>query len=518
VRDRAQRHFNHWIPRATEATWIQERIEQDAKVRDVGAIGLLGPFAKDRNQLNGIGSHEMPLNWKWGGRHDGPGKPQPTFHVSNGDMDLRDAEFTFMTKAENLAQRGSALTFWIMRSADGEQGAFHSQWALTAAPFPDHALTNDGHWHSTTMTLSNDPRAWTYTGNNPKEQGARASRYSRLPLPDTIACVNDAFVLIFAYGDERQPPNGDLYVAEISAKLRDKSALSFAAGARLVAWPSSELCDPSNLVSGSRGYDEDLWTSGSAPQFPLEFEWSVSDPLNITSVQLNQHPYYPSKDVEILGAVETGYVWERIALVTMTDSVTDLLQPPYAHISVATGRTYTAIKLRILSGYRGDRCGLEGLEIYGTDVKFKGDGTPSTLSEEVPGFSPGEKVFFRLVVEDGDAATHVCGQPHTVKVPATQIPSLSAVTARRRADNPRCLVVRGNAMGQDAVLSTSLRLASGETANGPELDFGCQPTGRHIQYNLPADFPETHGTLRLVLRNAMGACAAELKWPPAWTD
>jgi hypothetical protein len=71
-------------------------------------------------------------------------------------------------------------------------------------------------------------------------------------------------------------------------------------------------------------------------------------------------------------------------------------------------------------------------------------------------------------------------------------------------------------MGLESELSGELRLSTGETIVGPTFYFGCQPTGRHIHYNLPDDLPERPGIFRLTLRNTAGDTALDLAWPPAW--
>ena len=101
---------------------------------------------------------------------------------------------------------------------------------MTGTPFPDDVLSQ-AHLRKVSLTFPNDPRAWTYTGNNPKEQGAQASRYRRAPLDTTLGANNAPFVFIFAFGDVRRPPAGDLVIHDAEIVCRDYSILSQAAGA-----------------------------------------------------------------------------------------------------------------------------------------------------------------------------------------------------------------------------------------------------------------------------------------------
>jgi hypothetical protein len=331
-------------------------------------------------------------------------------------------------------------------------------------------------------------------------------------LPYTIAHNDSAFVLIFAHGDERDVPLGNLNVLSIAGRFRDHSLLAPAAGARLCEAPASAI-DAAVLTEGSRGYDDGLWTSDPAPAFPLEFRWELPRPITVSSFQINQHPYFPSKDVEIIGRAADG--WQTLWRGVLPDSASDLLAFPYIHGETAPGPWFTEIRLRILSGYQPDRCGLDGIEIFGDGALFTGDGVPCTIAEEVAGLAAGTTDYFRLVVDDGDTIT--AGETRDMAVPDSDAPLLFEAVARKRPDNPRCYVVRGNAMGLEAELAGELRLADGEVLPGPTFYFGCQPTGRHIHYNIPEAWPERPGQVRLTLRNLRADAALDLPWPPAWS-
>jgi hypothetical protein len=485
---------------------------------------LKGPFAKDRNQLNGIGSHEMPVNWSWGdSRLEDPGvlpslsPAARSLSVNGGIPDLRDAEFSFVLRADKLEQRGSALTFWILSPGQDELGIYASQWALTGDPFPDAALVSDGQWHEVTLKLPNDPKYWTYTGNNPKEQGARSNRYRRLPLPRTLSRCGDAFVLIFVYGDERDVPVGNFSMLEVRAKYRDLSLLSPAAGAVLTSWPLSSPSDPLVLTNGSRCYDDELWVSGTAPTFPLAFTWALPRPVTLSSFQINQHLFYPTKDVEVLGRRASDGDWESVWRGEMPDSYNDIIAPPYVHVKTKPETAYTELRLQIHSGHQPERCGLDSFEVLGEGAAFTGDGLPCTLSEEVHGLPPGATTYYRIVVDEGGDGEIVRSDISQISIPATQAPLIFSAIPRKRVENPRCFFVRGNAMGLEAELSGELRLATGEVFEGPTFYFGRQPTGRHIHYNIPDGWPERDGVVRLTLSNALTDTVMEIPWPPAWT-
>jgi hypothetical protein len=476
---------------------------------------IISPFAKDRNQLSGIGSHEMPLNfgwcWRWkGGRGQiAREERQKTLSVSGGVMDIRDAELTFTIRGDDLNQKGAVLTFWPLRAGQDSQGEFGSQWATTGMPFPDEIL-EDGRWHRVTLTLKNDPRLWTYTGNNPVEQGERAKRYRKLPLDQNLTANDGAFVLIFVCGDERDPPSGSLEIFSVSASYRSHSLLCPAARPRLLTWPKATLSDPLCLTDGSRGIDEELWISTDAPRFPLEFAWAFSAPAQISRVQINQHPYWPAREVELVFVSEAGE--ERIAWSgTLSEARPDRNDPSYDIITF-DGEAAHALKLRILSSYNAQCCGLDGIEVYGTGIAFKSDGVPCSISTEISGLEPGSTVYARLVLDDCDEM--LSGAVESVALPADRSPRLDWAHPFVRARNPDCIVVRGNAMGQETAIWGELELPSGASIKGPVASLGMQENGRHIYY-APIGVPAVPGTFRLHAQNSAGESVLTVPWPLA---
>jgi hypothetical protein len=174
------------------------------------------------------------------------------------------------------------------------------------------------------------------------------------------------------------------------------------------------------------------------------------------------------------------------------------------------------MRLRILSGYQPDRCGLDSFEVFGEGAAFTGDGLPCTLSEEVSDLPPGATTYFRIVVDEGEDGEIIAGDTREIFIPGTQAPLLFSAVPRKRVNNPRCFFVRGNAMGLESELAGELRLSTGEVIEGPTFYFGCQPTGRHIHYNIPEAWPERDGSVRLTLRNTLADAVMDIPWPPAW--
>ncbi len=506
ARDLLYRQSGHWQPMSTSFSLKPIHAEHGIP----GGEGRLclrfgAPFARDRNQLNGIGSHEMPLGFNWARGSAGHG-----LSVGAGQMDLRDAQLTFTVRGAALTQRGAALHFWIGRDAEDAAGPFTSQWALTAAPFPDQAL-EDGHWHDVTFALPDDPRAWTYTGNNPAEQGPRAARYRRLPLHDTLSGNNHTFVLIFAFGSPRTPPLGSLDLYAVSARYRDHSLLSAAAGSQLVESPQSGVCDPSHVTDGIRGEDAALWTSGEAPAYPLSFRWRLSRPARITHFQINQHPYWPARQAEVWGTDDAGVpalLWSG----PLPDGRASSHDPPHCRVETPNApKRCVAVELRLLSGYGDSRCGVEGFELYGEGAVFTGDGDSCTVSEEVAGLTPGTTLFYRVVIDDAGRRTE--SGIAAVSLPADSQPVLeSATPLERGAGSPACVAIRGNAMGLETALWAEWISADGAVAKGEPVSLGCQPTARHI-YCVPPAPRGAAGRLWIHARNAAGETRRHV---PGW--
>ena len=114
VRQRAQRHFE-WNPQATMMSWEGRHVPGVEGQMQSCVLRLSGPFATDRNQLNGMGPHEMMLGMRWAwdpeaiGGHD-------SLAATGGIMDLRDGEFTIVARGDGLKLNGTSLTFWAART------------------------------------------------------------------------------------------------------------------------------------------------------------------------------------------------------------------------------------------------------------------------------------------------------------------------------------------------------------------------------------------------------------------
>ncbi len=509
---RLYRHVGEWLPTCVKSGWVTFANAPPAFAGNP-ALLLGAPFAKDRNQLTGIGAHEMVAGVCFsqvrpGSRSEDRAGGRFCWPVGGGALDLRDAEVSFTLCGRNLAQRGAALHFWVSHTDHDGQGSFNSQWALTGTPFPDYAL--DGSvLQEVRLTLPNDPRVWTYTGNNPKEQGSRASRYRRSALNTTLSDTNAPSVLVFSFGDERLPPTGDLVLYDMALTYRDQSVLSRSAGAALLEAPSGPD-DPLHLTCGARGYEDMMWASAPSPAFPLEFKWHLKLPIALTHFQINQHPYWPAREIELIveGAEGGSHVaWSG----HLPEGRPDRNEPSFVLHYFEHSVTAVAVTLRIVSGFHTERCGLDGLELYGAGATFAPDGSGCSLSAEVKDLTPGSTLYYRAVLdEDGEILT---SELKALALPLTLAPVIESATPLLRAHNPDCYLVRANAMGLETELWGELTLADGATVLGKRVSLGSQPTGRHIYYALD-QFPKvSNAVFRLRARNAAGDAALTAPFP-----
>ncbi len=218
----------------------------------------------------------------------------------------------------------------------------------------------------------------------------------------------------------------------------------------------------------------------------------------------------------LLGKNASTGAWELIAEAHVPDMSSDMLAQPYSYVETNSACEYVSLRLQILSGHTEGRCGLEGLEVYGSGGVFTNDGEPVTISEEIVGLVPGQRIFYRLVVDEGYDDEYVKGEEREIVVPLTAAPLIHDAIPIRRPNNPYCLAIRGNAMGLPTTVAIALNVSQGIAVAGPEIDFGRQPTDRHIYYNLPSGFPETEGVLHIRLTNDAGIGELSLSWPPTW--
>ncbi len=495
-----------WSPQSTLMSWERRTPDHPSDERPV--MRLTGPFSTDRNQLNGIGAHEMLISFGWCYE---PLMPMPDtqlcLRLDGGIPDIRDAEFMFTVRGEAFEHRSSSLTFWVGRDGPDPKDYFCSQWALTGTVFPDAALES-GRWTKVSLTLPSEPRQWTYTGNNPDEQGVRASRYSRLPLDVTLRRQNHPLLLIFALDDELNPPRGHVEIADITAHFRHASLLSPEAGCRLEARPASGNDDPLNLTRGIRGFDDALWTSGSNPNPPLVFAWSLPRPVTATHLQIAQHPYWPAKDAEIWvgGFQAERMIWKG----TLPEGRADQPGPSHAFVNLTGVAPFTFAELRILSGYHPERCGLDSIDIFGEGAVFRSDGLPCSASEEVDGLTAGQTIYYRAVLAEDDEMT--AGEMRGVNLPADCRPVIESAMPFVRAKSPSCFKVRANAMGLATDLWAEFQLPSGEVIKTAKTALGCMPTGRHIYY-IPRGLPDVAGAMFLYAGNAAGRTRFPVAWP-----
>lgn len=492
IRERAYR-APAWHPQSTQFSWVVTGAPQER-----AAARLTAPFSTDRNHLSGIGACDLVI---------GLGQP------GKEGADLRDAEVSFTMRADDFTGGGACLTLWAARDTADAEGAFCSQWALTGDAVPSAALMS-GTWTPVRLRLSGDPAQWTYVGNNPMEQGPRAERYRRLPFGDTLSQSNHPLVLLFALGNEHTPPAGSIEIFDLELRHRVSSILSAAAGAASAESPESDMAGRGIdvLTDGSRGCDASLWTSAPAPEFPLVFRWTLTRPVQPTWLRIDQHPFYPAKDAEVWITLPDGGE-QRVWHGTLPEAWPDQLDAMNITAALPATGDAVGITLKILSGYRPGRCGLDSIHVAGDGARFTGDGRPCNVSEEVRSLTS-SILHYRVVVREDERI--VAGETLNIELPAVRAPVFQSIRPLMPADGAGYMV-RANAMGLQTELWGELRVAGAPPIKAHRISLGSESTGRHIIY-VPPGLPHAPGTLTLRARNAEGEAALDVPWPPGKRD
>lgn len=112
--ERLYRQWGGWQPTSASAAWTPAPGGRSAEP----VLVVQTPFARDRNQLNGIGAHDMALAIHWSEWRAAAGRFRSrAAPVGGGVQDLRDAELSFTVAGRELKQHGAAMHFWVCHRA-----------------------------------------------------------------------------------------------------------------------------------------------------------------------------------------------------------------------------------------------------------------------------------------------------------------------------------------------------------------------------------------------------------------
>ena len=463
------------------------------------AIRLMTPFGKDRNHLSGIGVADLMFGWSClpEFRHrDAAGLPGEA-------VDLRDAELEVVLSAAGLDTRdfrfGLAITADLLPDPESSEPRY-AAWVLSSGLIRSEVLSV-GTWQHLRFRLANDTTRWMLAGNNETEQGASARRYRYAPLDWTLSKFNGNFVLWFLFGDELDTPHGHLDLHSFTLTYRDASLLQPGGPARLIRSPADAPVAATRLIDGWTGFDGHLWISTENPSGPQEFEWVFDGGAVIHSLRLHQNSLFPAKEVRV-EASDGGGVYHSILSVALPG------EPSWA--PQTRGSTYfpldapvslTHLRLRILSGHRRDRWGLDLIEAYGEAAGALPSATEATASADVGGLEPGRTLHFRLV---GEAeGVRVQSELASVHVPAGRRPVLHAAEVAEIGPETVGLRVRLTAFGLPTTVGVRLS-ADGSATVSRDFAGGSEESTGHAFAVVHGLRPGLDYIARLTAQNEAG--------------
>lgn len=428
--------------------------------------------------------------------------PGPNTSLSGGEPDLRDARVTFYTRGVNWVPRGSELIFWVQADPDPANAEDpvlwrNSNWAFTGAPLTDHLVS--GAWEKVGYRVLNDTNAWSYAG---KSLAQARDNYVYVPLDDVLSNVNTDFIHVLQLIRPGGPaqPEGSIDFDEFDLVYRNTSVLVGSNGGKLVSSPSGSTDDPATLTDGWRFGEGRAWASAPNPSGELQFTYALDSSVTIKTVQIHQHPEWPSRDVSV-AVSDDGSSWRVVAGDEMAPGAPGgpnfmYLRLPLKNVSARF------VRVTVASGWRAERWGLGEIEVFGTGATMQADDDWYTVTRDITNVQPGATYHYRLVAETSAGIAY--GGDQVFEVPATPAPVARTRGASRIGGGKAKLEGRVSAMGQ----ATTFYFEYGKgTTYGKETvhDYcGIEKGPRHVIAELADLEPGATYHYRVVAENASG--------------
>lgn len=409
-----------------------------------GFVRYVSPSRDDHNHEEGVNTNHLVEFMYPGGVSQPTARPSAFF--SAGDPDLRDARVQIWVRGNQWDPKGSELTWWsqsqINIDINPDEHTFHpdyrqSNWAYTGHNLTDLLLT--GKWEKADYRLINDSNYWTYGGHNPWEV-----RYQYWQIDEVQRHQNMNFFNMLIFIDKDNPPTGSIDFDEFELAYRNYSLLFPPNGGKLISAPDSPGEDPATLTDGWRHGDGKMWRSAANPTAPQEFTYSFDNPVTIKSVQIHQHPKWPSKEIEVLVS-EDGKDWKRLFKKDMPKD--SYAGPNYAFL-LERGLSAAArqAKVRILSGYQSDHWGLGEIEMFGSGAVMQTDDDWYHVNRDITDLQPCETYYYRLVATN--AAGTTLGEERSFTMPEDTKPHIVTGAASRIKPTSAKVEGRLNPMGK----------------------------------------------------------------------
>ncbi|MCX6993313.1 MAG: discoidin domain-containing protein [Kiritimatiellaeota bacterium] len=406
-----------------------------------GFVRFLEPSGNDPNHVDGIGtlhlcSYFFPATC-----------PSPSgFQVFLGgsDPDLRGARVKIKVRGNKWVPNGAECVWWTQSDNDiSRQMATNWQranWAYTGFSLNDYL--GSGKWEKVEYRLNNNSHDWTYGGNNLAQN--RPDRYAYASLNDSLGRVSCDFFHLLAYVNPHKFPEGSIDFDEFELAYRNYSLLLPSNGGKLLSFPAGSPDAPAALTDGWRNGPDHMWHSALNPADPLEFTYTFANPVTIQTVQIHQHPEWPSKEVEVLVS-DDGQSWKPLLKKSLPEN--SPAGPNFAFL-LERGLSVAAryVRVRILSGYKPQYWGLGEIEMFGTGAIMQTDDDWYHVNLDIADLKPGQVYHFRLVA--ANAAGTSKGADQTFTLPADNRPYIVTGPATRIRNGAAKVEGRLNPLGQ----------------------------------------------------------------------
>jgi len=448
------------------------------------------PSGDDPNHIDGIGTLHL-TSYFYPSTH--PSAAGAQGWLGGGRCDFRDAKVTISVRGNEFVPNGSELVWWTQSDNDLAQQLTanwrRANWAYTGYSLADALLS--GQWEQVTYRLTNDTQAWTYGGNNLAQN---RPNYAYDSINNSLANVSCDFFHLLAFVNPQQRPTGSIDLDEFSLAYRNYSLVHPANGGRLMAAPKDGLDDPAQLTDGWRHGKDRMWRSVKDPQTAQEFVYDFDKPVSIKTVQLHQHPEWPSKDVEISTSEDSQ---KFVPLLTKVMPENSPAGPNFAFLLERNlDRQATAVKVRIVSGYRGEHWGLGEIEVFGEGATSTTDDDWYHVTLDFVDLKPGETYHYRLVSEN--AAGKVMGADAVFMIPNDTKPHVITGEAHRINGTKATVTGRLTPMGKRTSFYFEYGLDANYGSKSAVQYGGLQVTPRSASADLADLKPETTYHYRLV--------------------
>lgn len=425
-------------------------------------------------------------------------------YLGGGDPDLRDARVSLAVRGNAFAANGSELTWWTQSQSNVERmpddftlnpDYRHHNWAYSGFNLTDFLLS--GKWERVEYRLRNDASVWTNAGSS-------QPRYTYWPIERAQRHLNYDFFHMLVCVDVKNPPTGSIDYDEFELDYRNHSLLIPSNGGQLNSSPKSGD-QSSTLTDGWRHGPGRMWRSAENPSAPLEFVYAFKNPVTVESVQLHQHPEWPSKDVEVLVSGD-GQTYAPLFAATLPEKGV-----PNANFAFLLKRGFSAnarfLKVVLKSGYQPRHWGLGEIEVFGTGATMLPDDDINYVNTDVTGLKAGTTYHYRLVAMNSAGTQY--GEDRTFHMPADTKPHVITGAASRISGNSAKVEGRLNPLG----LGTQFYFEYGPDVNYGEKSVatygGSMITPRTAFITLTGLKPGTTYHYRLVGTNATGTSFGE---------